>query len=97
MTPNKDIFISNSLKPCSGTTKSAHGGIGRISGVGDIRLKCRRRSGGMGYYATVRGVVLDEELEENLFSYLNVIEKGFKLQREGNDVWLEGKKGDEAL
>ena len=96
MTPNKDLFIPNSFKPCSGTTKSAHGGIGRISGVGDIRLKCRRRSGGMGY-ATLRDVVLDEGLEENLFSYLSVIGKGFKLQGEGDDVWLEDKKADEVL
>ena len=95
MTPNKDLFIPNSFKPCSGTTKSAHGGIGHISGVGDIRLKCRRRPGGMGY-ATLRDLVLDEGLEENLFSYLSVIGKGFKLQGEGNDVWLEDKESNQV-
>ena len=96
MAPNKDLFIPNSFKPCSGTTRSAHGGIRHISRVGDIRLKCRRRSGGMGY-SILRDVVLDEGLEENLFSYLSVIGKGFKLQGEGDDVWLEDKKGDEVL
>ena len=48
-------------------------------------------------YATLRDVVLDEGLEENLFSYLIVIGKGFKLQGVGNNVWLEDKKGDEVL
>ena len=57
-----------------------------FSGVGDIWLKCRRRSGGIGY-AILRDVVLDEGLEENLFSYLSVMGKGFKLQGEGDDVW----------
>ena len=78
MTPNKDLFIPSSFKSCSGTTKSTCGGIGLISGVGDIRLKCRRRSGGVGY-AIPRDIVL-EGLEENLFSYLSVIGRGFKLQ-----------------
>ena len=46
----------------------------------------------MGYYANLRDVVLDVGLEENLFSYLSVIGKGFKLQGKRDDVWLEDKK-----
>ena len=78
MTPNKDLFIPSSFKSCSSTTKPTHGGISLISGVGDIRLKCRRGSGGVGY-AILRYIVL-EGLEENLFSYLSVIGEGSKLQ-----------------
>ena len=76
MTPNKDLFIS--FRPCTGTTKLAHGGIGCITGIGDIQLRCRRRSGGVGY-AALRDVILDEELEKNLFSYQVVMGEGYKL------------------
>ena len=73
-TPNKGLFIAGSFRPCSGTTKSAHGSTGCIIGIGDIRLRCRRRSGGLGY-AILHDVFLDEELEENLFSYQVVLER----------------------
>ena len=74
-----DLFIS--FRPCTGTTKSAHRGIGRITGIGDIRLRCLQRTGGVGY-AILRDVILDEELEEILFSYQVVMGKGYKLQGE---------------
>ena len=45
----------------------------------------------------LRNIVLDEELGENLFTYLSVIGEGFKLQGEENDVWLEHQKGEEVL
>ena len=94
MTPNKDPLFS--FRPCIDTTKSAHGGIGRITGICDIRLRCRRRSGGVGY-ATLHDVILHEELEENLFSYQVVMGKGYKLQEEGEDVWLVNKEEKEVL
>ena len=78
-------FMVSTPTTAHNSTRSARGGLGRITGVGDIRLGCRRRSGEVGY-ATLRDVILDEELEENLFSF--VMGKGYKMQGEGEDVLL---------
>ena len=48
-------------------------------------------------YAILRDIILDEELEENLFSYQVVMGKGYKLQGEEKDVWLVDKKEKEVL
>ena len=48
-------------------------------------------------YATLHDVILDEELKENLFSYQVVMGKGYKLQGEGEDIWLMDKEEKEVL
>ena len=91
-----DTGVFDSLRTHGGFVKFANGSKGEISGIGNVKLRCRLPGGRMGP-VVLHDVLMVPCLRQNLFSWKSVSRKGFSMIGRDEDIKLQDKQGKDVL